>query len=328
MYIGDTGQRGVNHLLFEVFSNCVDQFCARHATGCSIEFDGRLVRVSDDGAGMPFDLTCENGSSNVATKYLTTIHYTGTADGHTPHVHVKGLHGFGLVAVNALCELFVCRAWRNGRLWEQKFERGIQVSNARVIKEGSGRGTTIELIPDPEIFGAFQVDPSQIRVAIRESAFLHAGLRISFQDETFHFPDGLSAFVASQLRERGLESPVFSTSGRVNDVEYYAAAGGHSDGGTEWTTWCNGFLLHEHGSNKKAFLRALRTAKYSPTIAVIHVLMHDPRFTSPTKGLLNNPEIEVPLANAIRSSLMPWCELHGLGRFSDGGGSAHNSRIK
>lgn len=326
MYIGDTGQSGVNHLLFEVFSNCIDQFCAKHATECRIEIDGRLVRVSDDGEGMPFDLTCESGLSTVATKYLTTIHYTGTADGHAPHVHAKGLHGVGLVAVNALSESFVCRAWRNGRLWEQKFERGNELSNARVVTEGCGRGTTIEFIPDPEIFGTFQVDPIRIRDAIKETAFLHAGLRIHFQNDEFHFPEGLTALVRSRLQERGLAAPVFSTSGRVGDVEYYAAAGGHADVETEWRTWCNGFPLHQHGSNKEAFVSALRTVKYSPSIAVIHILMHDPRFTSPNKGLLNNPEIEVPLANAIRNSLIPWCKERRVGKFSNCGDSTDESR--
>jgi len=225
MYIGDTGQSGVNHLLFEVFSNCIDQFCARHATESRIEIDGPLIRVSDDGEGIPFDLTCEGGSSNLATKYLTTIHYTGTADGHAPHVHVKGLHGVGIVAVNALSELFVCRAWRGRKLWEQKFERGNELSKARAVKEGCGRGTTVEFIPDPEIFGGFEVDPTRVRGTIKETTCLHAGLRVHFQNEMFHFPEGLAELVRSKLQEAGSTGPVFSTSGRAGDVEYYAAAG-------------------------------------------------------------------------------------------------------
>ncbi|MFO0976182.1 MAG: ATP-binding protein [Planctomycetaceae bacterium] len=316
MFIGDTGQPGVNHLLFEVFSNCVDQFCAKHATESRIEIEGRTVRVSDDGEGMPFDMTCRDGLGNVATKYLTNIHYTGTADGHTPHVHVRGLHGVGLVAVNALSESYVCRAWRRGKLWEQKFIRGVQVADAAVIQEGCGRGTTVEFIPDPEIFGRFQVDAAQVRGAVQETAYLHPGLRVHFQTEHFHFPDGLAELVRSELPQTGSDGPVFSVKGRTGDVEYFAAAAGTADGETNWRTWCNGFPLYQHGSNKIAFVRALRTAKYSPAIAVIHVLMHDPRFTSPNKGLLNNPEIEKPLAAAIRETLIPWCKENRVGKYS------------
>ncbi len=325
MYIGDTGQSGVNHLLFEVFSNCVDQFCAKHATESRIEIDGRRVRVSDDGEGMPFELTCKDRLSNVATMYLTTIHYTGTADGHAPHVHVKGLHGVGLVAVNALCESFVCRAWRDGKLWEQKFVRGIEVSKATIVQEGCRRGTTVEFIPDPEIFEGFHIDPVRVREAIKETAYLHAGLKVHFQDETFCFPDGLADLVWAKMQEVGSSEPAFATSGRVGDVEYFAAAAGTTDGDTEWRTWCNGFPLCQHGSNKIAFARALRTVKFSPSIAAIHVLMHDPRFTSPTKGLLNNPEIEVPLAAAIRKVLIPWCKENGVGKFSGRGVSVAES---
>ena len=119
---------------------------------------------------------------------------------------------------------------------------------------------------------------------------------------------------------------MFATSGRAGDVEYFAAAAGTANGDTEWRTWCNGFRLYEHGSNKIAFVRALRTVKFSPSIAVIHVLMHDPRFTSPTKGLLNNPELEVPLAEAIRHALIPWCKENGIGKFSNCGDSANEPR--
>ncbi len=284
------------------------------------------MRVSDDGDGMPFDLMCADGRSTVATKYLTTIHYTGTADGHAPHVHVNGLHGVGLVAVNALCELFICRAWRGGKLWEQRFSRGMEVSTATIIEEGCGRGTTVEFIPDPEIFGAFEVDRARIRRVIKETAYLHAGLVVHLQDETFCFPDGLAELVRAKLHKVGSAEPVFATSGRAGDVEYFAAAAGTANGNTEWRTWCNGFPLYEHGSNKTAFLTALRTAKFSPMIAVIHVLMHDPRFTSPNKGLLNNPEIEVPLADAIRKALIPWCKENGVGKFSNLGDSVAESQ--
>lgn len=317
MYIGDTGQRGVNHLLFEIFSNCVDQFCVQRATASRIEIHGRMVRVSDDGEGMPFDLTCRDGQSNVATQYLTSIHYTGTADGHAPHVHVKGLHGVGLVAVNALSESFICRAWRSGKLWEQKFVRGEAVSKPTAIQEGDGRGTIVEFIPDPEIFGTFEVNADEVRGGVQEAAFLHAGFLVHFQDETFHFPGGLAEMVRAELGPAASDIPVFSVHGQTGDVEYFAAAAGRADAETTWRTWCNGFPLVEHGSNKIAFARALRKVKYSPEIAVIHVLMHDPRFTSPTKGLLNNPEIEKPLADAIGTALKQWCRENHIGKFYD-----------
>ncbi len=146
---------------------------------------------------------------------LTTIHYSGTADGHSPHVHVNGLHGVGLVAVNALCELFICRAWRGGKLWEQRFSREWKSLQPRLLKK-AWPWHNVEFIPDPEIFGAFE-DLLAFAV-LEERRIFTRGLRFIFKMR-FCFPDGLAELVRAKLHKVGQPNRC-SQQRSSGDVEY------------------------------------------------------------------------------------------------------------
>ncbi|HJU39305.1 MAG TPA: ATP-binding protein, partial [Tahibacter sp.] len=155
MYVGNPGPEALQHLIDELVSNAIDQFLMGQATfvGVRVHDDGG-IEVSDDGAGLPFDQPAPDDSASLATHWFTTPHHTARADGHAPHVHVHSQFGIGLPIANHCSHRLVCRAWRNGALWEQTFADGMPDASPRVVATGDGRGTRIAFWPDGSIVGA------------------------------------------------------------------------------------------------------------------------------------------------------------------------------
>ncbi|MCA9060386.1 MAG: hypothetical protein KDA85_17875 [Planctomycetaceae bacterium] len=317
MYIGDIGQTGLHHLIFELFDNSVDQYFAGNVTWVKIEIDGSCIRVSDDGKGLPFDQPADTGGSSLATHYLTCIHDRATADGHAPHLHFRG-HGVGLVAVNALSASLTCRSWRSGQLWEQSFVQGHPTDAPGIVKSGSGSGTCIEFVADPLVFRDATIDTVKLRAFFFEAAHLTPGLKVRFQAECFQSQNGIADLVRFHSTLRRFTGDVFSIHQECEDFEVYAAAAGSVSkaADTDWMTWCNGSRTLEHASHKTAFAKALGTLGWRPGIAMIHVLMRNPQYGTPTKSRLTNLDLVTPLAAVVRTELRSWCETAGIGNFA------------
>ena len=204
MYIGSTDIRGLHHLVWEVIDNSIDEslagFCDR--IEIAITTDGRL-RVKDNGRGIPTDMH-ESGVSGVEV-VMTKLHAGGKFDNNSYKVSA-GLHGVGVSCVNALASEMTVTVAREGKIHRQRFQRGEPVTRLEVLEDTEERGTTIEFLPDPEIFETVIFERQILASRVRDLAFLNPSLRIVLEDERlplesserreeFHFPGGLVSYV-------------------------------------------------------------------------------------------------------------------------------------
>jgi len=338
MYIGDTTARGLHHLPGELIGNSIDEFLRDRATrvAVSIKEDG-VVTVTDDGSGLPFDAPSMQGMDSFACDCFSNFHRTPSVDNHAPHVHFYSPIGVGLVVVNALSEFMSVESWRNGKLYRQSFSRGV-VSSALEQSDGSDadpffqnsnkpdRGTRIIYKADPEIFGEQLTDASCLRSRMFDAAHLHPGIVIELQNERYCAPGGLGDLVSFNSFVPAADCFVLNT--MHDEVAIHAAASSStlrsvaifndSDEVTQWTTWANGTRTiygKTSGTHQDAFAEALESVGWRPRIAMIHVVMHQPKFAGPTKTLLDVPEKKAAMVEALIPALEKYCEARGLGRF-------------
>lgn len=144
MFFGNIDSYAANQVVYEVVANSIDQYISGHATKIKVECFGRVIRVSDDGLGMPFDKNVSPESDlNLVEYCFTQIHATATADGHAPHVHINP-KGIGLSAVNAVCDRVDVDTSNTRLRYQQCFGKGRKVTNAIVVDAGKASGTVIE----------------------------------------------------------------------------------------------------------------------------------------------------------------------------------------
>lgn len=183
MYIGSTGPSGLHHLIWEVMDNSIDEAMAGHAKSISIvlEKDGS-VSVTDDGRGIPVDQHKQTKKSALET-VLTVLHAGGKFGGDASGYKVSGgLHGVGVSVVNALSTHLKAQVKRDGKLWEQDYERGKAMNKVRPVANARGTGTTITFTPDPTIFQTVEFDWFEILDHVRRQAYLTKGVRIDVID--------------------------------------------------------------------------------------------------------------------------------------------------
>lgn len=317
MYIGGTDSWAMTHAVGEAISNCVDQFLMGHATTIRVDIadDGRSVSVFDDGAGMPFDVVSEESAIPLATRYLTYIHASPTADNHVPHVHflqTKGLRGVGIVSLNAVCEKFVCCSWRNGRQWTQSFTRGIADGPAKVTDEGDGRGTELRFTLDAGIFGKNQIDQVALRKTLVDRVHLFDGLCIELNGEPLFAERGLATMAESMSKDLQVDTaawgnrPAFHMNETYDDMIIHAAAFGDAPE-TKWRAWANCLLMPQGGTHQTAFSKAMSEFAWTPAVALVHVMMKDPEFTGGCIEKLNVPKFQKSIETRIKEQLVPFC---------------------
>ena len=230
MYIGDTGPKGLHHLVYELVYNSVDEalagFCKQ--INVTIHVDGSCS-VEDDGRGIPVDLHADTGRSTLEL-VLTTVGAGGKFGGGAYKVSA-GLHGMGAKAVTALSEWTEARVRRNGRVYMQEYERGKATSELKDLGAAadSKTGTTITFKPDPEVFHDATFDFDTLENRLRELAFLNKGLAIKLTDErtgkeeTFKAEGGIAEFVEYLNRlEDALHKPLY-TDRTLDDVRVEVA---------------------------------------------------------------------------------------------------------
>ncbi len=224
MYIGDTTQRGLHHLVYEVVDNSIDEAMAGHATtvSVSINVDGS-VTVEDDGRGIPVErhaqLSEEIGRDVSTLEGVMTVLKFGGKFEKGAYQTSGGLHGVGVTVVNFLsewCEVEVCR---DGQVYHQEYERGIPKTDVRRVGHTTKRGTKTTFKPDPQIFPNTKYIFATLQKRMQELAFLNQGVRITIADdrtgekESYQYDDGLRQYVAApQPRQRSRSTPISSTS--------------------------------------------------------------------------------------------------------------------
>ncbi|BBE31932.1 DNA gyrase subunit B [Tepiditoga spiralis] len=209
MYIGSTSKAGLNHLVYEIVDNSVDE----HINGYCDEIDIKIhsddsIEVMDNGRGIPVDIHPTEGKSTLEV-VMTVLHAGGKFDKKAYKVS-GGLHGVGASVVNALSEYMETRVYKDGNIYFQRYKRGIPENDVQIIGKTDRTGTHQKFRPDPEIFeeGDVAVESYSIQNRLREIAFLNSNLKINFSDEKkqikelFHFSGGLEEFLEYEIKKR------------------------------------------------------------------------------------------------------------------------------
>ncbi len=347
MYIGSTDQRGLHHLVYEIVDNSVDEFMAGHCTKVEIQIneDG-IVRVRDNGRGIPVDIHPSTGKSAVET-VMTTLHAGGKFGGKAYSVS-GGLHGVGASVVNALSSSLEVEVSRGRKLFTQTFAKGLSqtdlIETKKKDKAGESSGTTVRFMPDKEIFGELEYDFAILAQRFREMAYLNKGLEINFvsywhsdrwphNQLTYYFEGGISSFVRSlnQNREALHRDPIYvekqingsrvEAALQYNDsfnefVLSFANCINTSDGGTHITGFRAALTraLNEYGRKQKIFKEGVPNLSGEDTreglTAVISVKLMNPQFEGQTKAKLGNPEVRNQVETVVSEALQIYLEDH------------------
>ncbi len=336
MYIGDTGQRGYHHLVYEVVDNSIDEALAGHCTHIevSINPDGSLS-VTDDGRGIPVDIHPTEGRPALEI-VLTTLHAGGKFDSSNYKVS-GGLHGVGVSCVNALSAWLEVEVRRNGKIYRQRFERGIAVSPLEIIGNTHGRGTKVTFFPDQTIFTCHGFQWDILATRLRELAFLNRGVRIAFTDidsgreETFLFEGGIVEFVAYLNKNKTPSHPNVIYLEGTREAVVCEIAMQYTDAYNENEhSYCNNINTIEGGTHLSGFRSALtRTVnKYTADknlskasdepmsgddireglTVIVSVKVPQPQFEGQTKTKLGNGDVEGIVAQIVNDQLGAFLE--------------------
>jgi DNA gyrase subunit B len=315
MYFGSTDVRGMELFVYELVANVLDAYLACTATFVSVDLDENTIIVVDDGQGLPLDVPSDIEGISLATKSLTTLHFTGSADGHAPHVHVQYASGMGLAVLNAASSTMKIQSWRDGVRWEQQFCQGIVLDVPTIVEYGNQRGTRIEITPDPEIFTGAKLRSSIIRWHLFETAHLVKGIEIRFGRERFYAPEGLVQLLPFIDIDRSSLTATrlpFHQTLKVEGVSIDAVASGQlASNQSKIYSWVNGGMSELGGSHVDGFLAALDELGWNPGVVLIHVVMFDPAFAEPTKAKLDVPSIMELVRSTLIEPLQEYLSSNG-----------------
>ncbi len=216
MYIGDVGERGLHHLVYEVIDNSVDEAMAGRATEINVWIHaGSSITIVDNGSGIPVGPHPSVEGMDTLDVVMTKLHAGGKFESNAYKIS-GGLHGVGVTCVNALSEWLKVEVYREGKVWAQRYDRGTPAGPVTAIGETQRRGTKVTFKPDATIFETTEFSFETLSGRLRELAFLNAGLRITIDDERsgkrheFLFKDGIREFVAylNKSREVLFQPPI------------------------------------------------------------------------------------------------------------------------
>jgi DNA gyrase subunit B len=322
MYIGSTGIEGLHHLVYEVVDNSIDEALEGYCDNVVVALEKQdIVRVEDDGRGIPVDIHPTEGISALEL-VMTRLHAGGKFDKKNYKVS-GGLHGVGVSVVNALSTWLEVYVHTGGKVYYQKYLRGIPEKPVVQIGETDKRGTIVRFQADPEIFEETVYSFDILSNRLRELAFLNKGIKISLLDERlaqpkrieFHFEGGLREFVEYLNKNKSaIHREVIYFSGTRDDVEIETGIQ-YNDGYNETMfSYVNGINTREGGTHLVGFRNALtkvindffKKSKYNKKLeenlsgddvregltAVLSVKVQEPQFEGQTKGKLGNSEVK------------------------------------
>ena len=225
MYIGSTDARGLHHLVWEIVDNAIDEALSGFGDNIQVTIcKDNSIKVTDHGRGMP---TGMHASGKPTTEVILTILHAGGKfnedGGYKPS---GGLHGVGASVVNALSSWLEVTIYRDGKIWQQRFEDGgSKVGKLKVIGKSNQTGTTIHFMPDSSIFSVYEYNFSTISERLMESAFLLKGIKIDLVDErtgkeiSYQYDNGLTAFVEYLNYEKETLNEIINIEGTNNEIE-------------------------------------------------------------------------------------------------------------
>ena len=342
MYIGDVGQKGLHHLVYEVVDNSIDEALAGHCTHIDVFInEDNSITVQDNGRGIPTDLHPKEKKSALEV-VMTVLHAGGKFDKDSYKVS-GGLHGVGVSCVNALSTHLKATVHRNGKIHEQEYSRGIPQYDVKEVGTTDKTGTEVTFKPDDEIFldTVYHFDILQAR--LRELSFLNKGIHLSLTDrrrtdeegnfvkDEFFSEGGLREFVEliDENREKLLDSVIYMETEK-NGVPVEVAMHYNTSYSENIHSYVNNINTHEGGTHLSGFRRALtRTLKkYADEsgmldkvkyeiagddfreglTAVISVKVMEPQFEGQTKTKLGNKEVTGAVDQAVGEMLTNYLE--------------------
>jgi len=319
MYIGSTGSKGLHHLVWEVVDNSIDEALVGVCKNINITIHpDNSISNEDDGRGFPVGIHPKLGKP--AVEVALTVLHAGSKFGGGGYKVSGGLHGVGVSVVNALSEWLVVEVKRDGKVYQQRYERGIPVTELKVIGTSKTTGSKVSFKPDTQVFDELEYSFEILEHRLRELAFLNKGIRINLKDErdgtekTFQYEGGIVSFVKYLNKNREVlhNDPIYFEA-RKEDIDVEIALQ-YNDGYTESIfSFANNINTLEGGSHLSGFKNAVTKVindyarKYKflkenePNLigedvregmsCVISVKLSDPQFEGQTKTKLGNPEV-------------------------------------
>src|SRR6056300_1685509 len=345
MYIGDVGSRGLHHLVYEVVDNSIDEAMAGYCTSISLQInEDNSITVEDNGRGIPVGMHKKEGVSALEV-VMTKIGAGGKFDKDSYKVS-GGLHGVGVSCVNALSESLKATVFRDGKIWEQEYERGKALSPVKEIGSADDKGTVVTFKPDPQIFTqTLEYNYDTLSLRMRELAYLNKGIKISIEDrrrkdeegkyisDTFISEEGLKEFIRflDETRE-AIIGDVISMEGEKNGIPVEVAMIYNTSFSENLHSYVNNINTHEGGTHLSGFRRGLTTTlkKYADAsgmldklkfeisgddfreglTAIVSVKVAEPQFEGQTKTKLGNREVTSAVSQAVSEMLTDYLEEH------------------
>ena len=344
MYIGDLSVKGLHHLVWEVVDNSIDEALGGYCDLIQVTInEDNSVTVEDNGRGIPTDMH-EKEQRSALEVVMTVLHAGGKFDKNTYKVS-GGLHGVGVSCVNALSELLQATIYREGKIFEQEYQRGVPQYPVRVIGDSDRKGTTVHFRPDRQIFLVWEYNYETIASRLRELSFLNPGIQITLKDlrekdekgearsDKFLSQGGLREFVnyIDANREKLIPEPIYIENEK-GSVPVQVALSYNTSFTENLVSYVNNINTHEGGTHVAGFRRALtRTLKaYADKsgllekikldvtgddfreglTAVISIKVQEPQFEGQTKTKLGNSDVMGVVDQSVGEVLNHYLEEH------------------
>ena len=339
MYIGSTSSSGLHHLVYEIVDNSIDEALAGYCTHIEVVIEpGNIIRVSDNGRGIPVDIQEQTGKS--ALEVVFTVLHAGGKFGGGGYKVSGGLHGVGASVVNALSEWLTVQVHKDGSVYEMSFSRGDITEEIHIVGTTDRSGTTVRFKPDPEMFDDTVYDYEILHTRMREQAFLNGGLKISLEDqregqeksESMCYEGGIREFVSWLNKHKTpIHGDVIYLSGSKSDAIAEIALQ-YNDGFNETLiSFANDIHTPEGGMHetgfKTALTRVINTYGQKNNIikgedkvsgedvregiaAVISVKLPEAQFEGQTKQKLGNAYIRTLVDSVVNEQLTEYFEEH------------------
>ncbi|MBT4826799.1 MAG: DNA topoisomerase (ATP-hydrolyzing) subunit B [Flavobacteriaceae bacterium] len=345
MYIGDVGVRGLHHLVYEVVDNSIDEALAGHCDIITVIInEDNSVTTEDNGRGIPIGMHKKEGVSALEV-VMTKIGAGGKFDKDSYKVS-GGLHGVGVSCVNALSEQLKATVYRDGKIWEQTYERGKPLAPVEAVGDSDKNGTVVTFKPDPQIFQqVLEYNYDTLAQRMRELSFLNKGITIkltdkrrkdeegNFIEETFHSDEGLKEYIRFLDSNReSIIQEVISMEGEKNGIPVEVAMIYNTSFNENLHSYVNNINTHEGGTHLSGFRRGLTTTlkKYADAsglldklkfeiagddfreglTAIVSVKVAEPQFEGQTKTKLGNREVSAAVSQSVSEMLENYLEEH------------------
>ncbi len=334
MYIGDVGVRGLHHLVYEVVDNSIDEALAGHCDTIDVTInENNSITTRDNGRGIPVGIHKKEGVSALEV-VMTKIGAGGKFDKDSYKVS-GGLHGVGVSCVNALSDHLKATVFKDGKIWEQEYERGKALYPVKAVGDTDFNGTEVTFLPDTSIFTqTIEYNYETLAARLRELAYLNKGITVTLTDkrekdekgefvtETFHSTEGLSEFVRFLDSNRNaIIGDVISMEGEKNGIPVEVAMIYNDSYSENLHSYVNNINTHEGGTHLAGFRRGLTSSlkKFADNsgmldklkfdiagddfreglTAIISVKVGEPQFEGQTKTKLGNREVTSAVSQAV-----------------------------